>query len=44
MSLGLRDAIGTDLPAITALYAREVEGGTATFETTPPCLDEMAQR
>jgi len=44
MSFGLRDAIETDLPAITALYAREVEGGTATFETTPPGLDEMAQR
>ena len=44
MSLGLRDAVETDLPAINALYAREVEGGTATFETTPPCLDEMAQR
>ena len=40
----LRDATGHDLPAITALYAREVEGGTATFETAPPALGEMAQR
>lgn len=40
----LRDATIEDLPAITALYAREVEGGTATFETTPPGLEEMAQR
>ena len=44
MSLGLRDTIETDLPAITALYAREVEGGTATFETTPPSLEEMTRR
>lgn len=40
----LRDAAERDLPAIAALYAREVEGGTATFETTPPDLAEMAQR
>jgi len=40
----MRDAIEHDLPAITALYAGEVEGGTATFETTPPDLAEMAQR
>jgi len=40
----LRDATLEDLPAVTALYALEVEGGTATFETTPPGLEEMAQR
>jgi phosphinothricin acetyltransferase len=34
----------SDLPAITSLYAREVEGGTATFETTPPDIDEMTRR
>lgn len=39
-----RHASERDLPAITALYAGEVEGGTATFETTPPGLAEMAQR
>lgn len=44
MSLQLRHAIEADLPAITALYGREVEGGTATFETTPPGPEEMAQR
>ena len=44
MSPNLRDAIEGDLPAITALYAREVEGGTATFETTPPGPEEMARR
>ncbi|WP_439478041.1 hypothetical protein [Brevundimonas sp.] len=36
MSPNLRDAVEGDLRAITALYAREVEGGTASFETTPP--------
>ncbi len=40
----LRDAVETDLPAITALYAGEVVGGTATFETTPPTLEEMTGR
>lgn len=44
MTLKLRDAVETDLRAVTALYAREVEGGTATFETTPPSLDEMTER
>ncbi len=40
----LRDADEGDLAAITALYGREVQGGTATFETTPPTLAEMAGR
>jgi L-amino acid N-acyltransferase YncA len=40
----LRDAEESDLPAITALYGREVEGGTATFETRPPTVAEMGQR
>lgn len=40
----LRDADERDLAAVTALYGREVEGGTATFETTPPTLAEMAAR
>lgn len=44
MSPSLRDAVEGDLPAITALYGREVVGGTATFETTPPTLEEMAPR
>lgn len=44
MSAVLRHAGESDLPAITALYATEVAGGTATFETTPPGLDEMMQR
>ena len=44
MSPNLRDAADGDLAAITALYAREVEGGTASFETSPPSLGEMTQR
>lgn len=40
----LRDADQNDLAAITALYGREVQGGTATFETTPPTLEEMTNR
>jgi L-amino acid N-acyltransferase YncA len=44
MSPNLRDAADGDLAAITALYAREVEGGTASFETSPPSLEEMTQR
>jgi L-amino acid N-acyltransferase YncA len=44
MSLELRDAVEGDLPAIAALYGREVEGGTASFETTAPSAEEMAQR
>ena len=44
MSPRLRPAAESDLPAITALYGSEVEGGTATFETTPPSLAEMTQR
>lgn len=44
MTLVLRDAVDRDLPAITALYAREVVGGTATFETEAPDLAEMTRR
>lgn len=40
----LRDADDGDLTDIAALYGREVLGGTATFETTPPTLEEMATR
>ncbi len=44
MCPALRDAVEGDLPAITALYGREVLTGTATFETTPPGPGEMAER
>lgn len=40
----IRDATPTDLPAITALYGREVLTGTATFELDPPSLVEMTNR
>lgn len=40
----IRDAEPADLPAIAALYGREVLGGTATFELEAPSLDEMAKR
>ena len=44
MNRRTRDASGDDLPRITALYGREVRGGTATFELEPPSLEEMARR
>ena len=40
----IRDASPADLPAITALYGREVLTGTATFELDPPTLTEMTGR
>lgn len=40
----IRDAVPGDLPAITALYGREVLHGTATFELDPPSLAEMTGR
>ncbi|WP_298161376.1 GNAT family N-acetyltransferase [Brevundimonas sp.] len=40
----IREAALADLPAITALYGREVQNGTATFELDPPSLGEMTGR
>lgn len=40
----IRDAAPADLPAVTALYGREVQTGTATFELDPPSLAEMTAR
>ena len=40
----VREAVSNDLPAITALYGREVLTGTATFELDPPSLAEMTTR
>lgn len=40
----IRDATPQDLPAITALYGREVLGGTATFELEAPSLEVMTAR
>lgn len=44
MTATVRDATEADLPAVTALYGREVLGGTATFELDPPSLAEMTAR
>ena len=44
MPLNLRPATGSDLPAITAIYAHHVLHGTGTFETDPPSLADMTQR
>ncbi|MCO5132170.1 MAG: N-acetyltransferase family protein [Xanthobacteraceae bacterium] len=40
----IRPAVAADLPAITAIYDREVRENTATFELTPPDLGEMTRR
>ena len=44
MSFSLRDAILTDIPAITAIYAESVLNGVATYELTPPGQAEMTSR
>ena len=40
----IRPATEADLPAITAIYDREVRHGTATYELTPPDIVEMTRR
>jgi phosphinothricin acetyltransferase len=40
----IRPATSADLPAITAIYREAVLHGTATFELTPPSLEEMTHR
>ena len=40
----VRSVVAADLPAIQAIYAREVLTRTATFELEPPDVDEMARR
>jgi len=44
MSLVVRPSADTDIPAITAIYARAVTHGTASFELNPPSQAEMASR
>lgn len=44
VSLIIRPATATDIPAITAIYAHAVKYGTATFEIEPPGEQEMADR
>ena len=39
-----RDATGDDIPAVTAIYARHVLTGMATFEVDPPSEAEMHSR
>jgi L-amino acid N-acyltransferase YncA len=40
----VRDATASDFPAIAAIYAHHVLHGSASFEETPPSLDEMLRR
>lgn len=40
----IRAAEPGDLPAITAIYGEAVLNGTASYELTPPSLDEMTGR
>lgn len=44
MSFSIRDAEPADMAAITEIYANSVLNGTATYELTPPDLDEMTRR
>lgn len=44
MDLRIRDAVEGDFDAITALYAREVRDGVATYEYDPPDRNEMQRR
>lgn len=40
----IRDAAEADLPAIQAIYAHHVLTGVASFEETPPSVDELRTR
>ncbi|BBK42510.1 N-acetyltransferase [Allostella vacuolata] len=40
----VRDAGAEDIPAIAAIYAHHVLHGLASFEETPPSVEEMARR
>lgn len=40
----VRDATPADMPAIQAIYAREVLHGLASFEEEPPSADELRAR
>ena len=44
MTLTIRPARISDIPAIIRIYAHAVEHGTASFELTPPNEAEMARR
>jgi L-amino acid N-acyltransferase YncA len=40
----IRDATDADLPAIQAIYAHHVLTGVASFEETPPSVDDLRTR
>jgi L-amino acid N-acyltransferase YncA len=44
MTIAIRPARTSDIPAITRIYAHAVEHGTASFELTAPDEAEMARR
>src|ERR1039458_6073176 len=44
MTVAIRPAKTSDIPAITRIYAHAVEHGTASFELTPPDEVEIARR
>jgi len=44
MTIAIRPARISDIPAITRIYTGAVEYGTASFELTPPDEAEMARR
>jgi phosphinothricin acetyltransferase len=44
MPLLVRPSAGADLPAITAIYAWNVENGTGTFELEAPTRPDMTRR
>jgi L-amino acid N-acyltransferase YncA len=44
MSISVRPALARDIAAITRIYDQAVREGTASFETEPPDLAEMARR
>jgi phosphinothricin acetyltransferase len=44
MTINIRPARSSDIPAITRIYAHAVEHGTASFELVPPDEAEMARR
>ena len=40
----IRDCRAEDIPAIAAIYGHWVAAGLASFELSPPSVDEMAER
>src|SRR4029078_13528747 len=44
MTVAIRPALPTDIPAFARIYAHAVEHGTASFELAPPDEAEMARR